>query len=214
MKAILFDLDDTLHDKSSTLGRMADQQFSTFSLSDLGVATRSWLDRYLVLHNQLIPKAEVFEKLSSEFKLGDDIQKRLLENYDSECGKNAQAFPGMSELMTMCLDRGVALGCVTNGRDGHQRSKLDGLEISSSFDSIVTSGEFGEKKPALAMFKQCLAELEVDAADSVMVGDSYEADIVPALALGMRAIWKSDRYSAEVEFCSDSLLEIRSYLFG
>lgn len=192
---------------------MAEHQFSTFSLSGFGVTARSWLESYLSLHNKLIPKTEVFETLNSEFSLGDDISSRLLENYDSECGKRAQPFPGMHELIASCLDRGVSLGCVTNGRDGHQRSKLDGLGISSYFESTVTSGGFGKKKPALSIFHKCLTELGVDAVDCVMVGDSYKADMIPALELGMRSIWKSVQHSPEVEFCTDSLHEIRSYLF-
>jgi len=213
MKAVLFDLDDTLHDKSSTLRCMAERQFLLFSLVDMGVDVEYWVESYLKHHNELIPKAEVFELLKGMFSLSPADTARLLEDYDEECGRSAQPFPGMHELLSACKEQRVSLGCVTNGRDGHQRSKLDGLKIASCFGSIVTSGGLGVKKPDLLIFKNCLTQLGVYAKDSVMVGDNYKADMVPALNLGMRAIWKSHLKSEEVEFCSDSLHEIRSYLF-
>lgn len=213
MKAILFDLDDTLHDKSSTLQCMAKRQFSEFSLADMGVDVQYWTKSYLQHHNELIPKTEVFELLKNEFELSRAIYLQLLKDYDMECGRRAQPFPGLHQLLTACKERSVLLGCVTNGRDEHQRSKLEGLKISLFFDSIVTSGELGVKKPDPLIFNTCLAELGVGAKDSVMIGDNYNADMVPAMNLGMRIIWKSQQKSEDVDFCSYSLHEIRSYLF-
>ncbi len=56
-------------------------------------------------------------------------------------------------------------------------------------DSVHLSYQGGVPKPDPAMFEAALAALDVPAAETVMVGDSLEKDVLPALALGMRAVW-------------------------
>ncbi len=48
--------------------------------------------------------------------------------------------------------------------------------------------------------------------DDVFVGDDIESDIVPAMALGMNAFWKSHSLSATISSSHD-LAEIQTALF-
>ncbi len=212
MKAVLFDLDDTLHDKSSTLSLMAARQYESFELNSLGVDEAAWREHYLRLHSINMPKTEVFARLAAECSLPESMPEDMLTEFDRDCGGQAQPFPGMQELLATCRDAGLVLGCVTNGRDHMQRSKLDGLGVTDLFDSIVTSGGFGAKKPDPSIFDRCLSELEVQRMDAFFVGDNFDADMRPAIDLGMHAIWKSSRGHESVPFASDSLHEIRAYL--
>lgn len=213
MRAVLFDLDDTLHDKSATLRLVAEHQYGSFSLREQNVDLAQWVAAYVDQHNQLIPKTQVFDFLTRQFRLDFSSAQPMLEEYDRECGGLAQPFPGAEMLLAACRQDGIALGCVTNGRDSHQRSKIVGMGLETYFASIVTSGAFGAKKPALSIFKHCLDELGVRPCDCIFVGDNFAADMAPALKLGMQTIWKSAEHSDEVDFCSNSLDAIRSYLF-
>ena len=56
-------------------------------------------------------------------------------------------------------------------------------------DSWHLSYRAGVAKPDPGLFAAALRALDVAATDAVMVGDSIDKDIRPALALGMRAIW-------------------------
>jgi putative hydrolase of the HAD superfamily len=56
----------------------------------------------------------------------------------------------------------------------------------------------GVAKPDPALFQAALAALDVRPEDGVMVGDSLDKDILPALALGMGAIWISAGAAADV----------------
>ncbi len=214
MQAVLFDLDETLHDKTSTLNRMGGLQHAGFELSRQGVPAALWLERYVELNQIIMPKHEVFATLAAEFLLPDQLGAELLADYDRKCGAEAQPFPGMRALLEACLGAGAVLGCVTNGRDRHQRSKLEGLGVTELFTSIVTSEGFGTKKPDPAIFDCCLAELGVAPEHAAFVGDNFEADMQPAINLGMHAIWKSKQSASDVAFASDSLDEIRLYLLN
>ena len=55
--------------------------------------------------------------------------------------------------------------------------------------TILDSAIIGLKKPDPAFFQMALNQLDVSAAETAFVGDSFERDIVPAKALGMQTFW-------------------------
>ncbi len=59
----------------------------------------------------------------------------------------------------------------------------------SAFDAILTSDECGFGKPDPRIFQLGAARLGVALSEAAYVGDSIERDVIPALALGMTAIW-------------------------
>ena len=52
----------------------------------------------------------------------------------------------------------------------------------------MISGEFGWRKPSPKIFNAALTELAVKPEYAVMVGDSFEADIIGANNLGMKTV--------------------------
>lgn len=212
LRAAIFDLDNTLHDKAATERLLAVEQYGAFALQDIGVQRDEWLAAFAELHTQRIAKPEVFEQLGRRFKLSNQMAASLLEHFDSTLGPRAVALPGAIELIHACKARGLKVGIVTNGRDSFQRSKVTGLGLASIIDVVFTSGGFGFKKPDLRIFEACLAALAVESCAAVYVGDDFAADMEPALALGMVAVWKSPATSERVAFSSDQLAEIQAFV--
>ena len=212
LRAVLFDLDDTLHDKSANLRTFAAAQYGRSGLRALGVAAQPWQAEYVALNNLRIAKTEVFERLGSMFHLAPSLSRSLREEFDADSGHTTAPYPGVHQLLRLLRESGIKLGIVTNGRDRFQRGKIEGMGIGGMVDVVLTSGGFGVKKPDLRIFLACLSALEVEPADATVVGDDLAADIEPALALGMRAVWKSPRHSSRATFCSDSIDEICAYL--
>ena len=92
------------------------------------------------------------------------------------------ALPVLAELRRHRL----RIGLVSNGqRDLDEFALHHALDV----DVAVGSKRHGRIKPHPSIFEAALAALEVDAAETAMVGDSYEDDIVGARALGIRAIF-------------------------
>ena len=58
------------------------------------------------------------------------------------------------------------------------------------FEAIITSGEIGYRKPHPLVFGSALERLDIAADETVMVGGSYENDIVPAVKLGVTSVLK------------------------
>ena len=82
-------------------------------------------------------------------------------------------------------DAGLRVGLVSNSaRDVHAFARHHRLEI----DAGITSFSHGKTKPHASIFRAVLDLLEVAPEDAAMVGDTIDADIEGALAIGMRAV--------------------------
>jgi FMN phosphatase YigB (HAD superfamily) len=61
--------------------------------------------------------------------------------------------------------------------------------MRSAFEFVITSEAHGWRKPAPSIFQAALAHFQAEGPMAVMVGDSYEADVLGAHALRMTTIW-------------------------
>ena len=95
-----------------------------------------------------------------------------------------------------CLrDRGVRTGLVANSWPDPARvlrADAEALGLAAHLDAMVFSGEVGYRKPAPEIFLRACAELGVDPAQVVFVGDDLERDVHGASRVGMttvQALW-------------------------
>ncbi|HMN48397.1 MAG TPA: HAD family hydrolase [Ignavibacteriaceae bacterium] len=72
---------------------------------------------------------------------------------------------------------------------GNIETVLEELSLKKYFTSILDSAVVGIRKPDPKIFEIALDELGVNPIDAVMIGDSYNNDIVPAKAIGCKTIW-------------------------
>ena len=86
------------------------------------------------------------------------------------------------------LSRGHRLGVVSNFT-GNLGVCLDELDLGRWFEVVTDSALAGVSKPDPRIFGETLERLGVPPAGAWMVGDNYESDIRPAVALGMRTCW-------------------------
>jgi putative hydrolase of the HAD superfamily len=185
---LLFDLDDTLHDKSASLAFCARRFQDEFSID---ADPELFADAFVTHHQIIQPKDQVFNVLCHYFGLAAGMSAVLTKRFDATFFEDATLFPGALDALTELRGRGMKMGCVTNGRDFMQRAKIEALGLAPFFDVIITSGGYGVKKPDPAIFTAAMVALDAMATDCIFCGDNPRADIEPARALGMRTIWKS-----------------------
>lgn len=68
--------------------------------------------------------------------------------------------------------------------------------LASLWDGVVTASEAGEPKPDPALFRLALERAGERAFDAVMIGDSYERDVLGARAAGIGRAVLVDRHRA------------------
>src|SRR6185503_5751547 len=100
-----------------------------------------------------------------------------------------RAAPMALALLTELRLRGIKTGIVTNNFVGEQLEKLEACGLAPLIDVTVISEEAGCTKPSPEIFRIALDRLGLPAASTRMVGDSWENDVLGALAAGIKAFW-------------------------
>jgi HAD superfamily hydrolase (TIGR01509 family) len=96
--------------------------------------------------------------------------------------------PGAREVLTSLHTAGISLVAVSNwSADLPEILKIVGLD--SVFCGIVSSASVGASKPRPEIFARALEIAGVSAADTWHVGDSWQADVLGAQAMGITPVW-------------------------
>jgi HAD superfamily hydrolase (TIGR01662 family) len=89
---------------------------------------------------------------------------------------------------------GFRIGLISNASDDdNTQALIDKGRLRPYLEHIVSSAAFGKRKPHPDIFASVLQHFEIPAAQAVMVGDDYEADILGANGVGMQSIWITRR---------------------
>ena len=96
-------------------------------------------------------------------------------------------FDGCAVVLETLHARGYRLGVIANQVPG-TAERLKKWGILQFFDVIAPSAELGMAKPDPAIFLWALHEANCKPENAVMIGDRIDNDILPAQALGMKAV--------------------------
>lgn len=214
MRAFLFDLDDTLFDhRYSTRAALA--------------AIRERLAPLAEVEPDALEQqhAIVLEELHRKVLAGQmDVDaarrerfRRLVERYggvpdlaaiDDACVAYRAAYidarrpiPGALQVLDALRGEG-RIAVVSNNVTAEQMQKLAACGLDRLLDAAVISEDAGVAKPAPEIFHIALARIGATAADAIMIGDSWSADILGARGAGVEAIW----YNPLRHVCPDPAL--------
>lgn len=93
-------------------------------------------------------------------------------------------FPETLETLAALKKKGLSLAVISNF-DSRLFAILQGLDVSSSFDSIVISSHAGYAKPDARIFHHALALHRADASKALHIGDSPDKDAAAAKNAGL-----------------------------
>jgi putative hydrolase of the HAD superfamily len=190
--AVLFDLDETLLDRTSSLVDFLADQHRRFSRRLGAVPLERFRSRFLALDGRgSVHKSLVYPALLDELCGQRDAAAELLDDYRVRCCNHARGFAGMGELLATLRLNGLKLGIVTNGEAEFQTRHIDALEIASLVDAILISESERMRKPDRELFLRAADRLGVEPSSCLFVGDNPVADILGAAAAGMQTAWLS-----------------------
>ncbi len=191
IKAVLFDLDNTLMDRDWTFREFASQ----LARERLKVSDPEELEQWVAYMIEsdadgYRPKEGFFRELIE--KLPWAIKPDLTElkaYYDKNYMSHARAMDHAVEALEACRSLGLKVGIITNGFSHLQHGKIDLLELRHHVDTITVSGDIGIKKPDERIYRIALEKMDVRAEETVIVGDHPRNDIWGAAKVGIRGIW-------------------------
>ncbi len=118
-------------------------------------------------------------------KLEDpEKEKELVESF---CRKSEQFLRRNAGLL-QSLQRRYRLGLVSNFY-GNVAFLCEEAGLAKFLEVIVDSALIGSGKPDPEIFRIALSRLNLPPEEVAFVGDSYERDMMPGRALGMKTIW-------------------------
>ena len=187
VEAVIFDLDDTLLDRASTVAAYLEGQRRRLGAIDPALPEADYLRCFIQLDELSIDdRHAIFASLHPLPAPVDD----LAEDFREHAWSNSLPFPDAMESLVMLRACGYRLGVITNGPDEIQSRKIVSLGLPSLVDTILVSGREGARKPDPAIFHLAASRLGVSVSRCLFVGDNPEADVAGAHAAGMSSAWR------------------------
>jgi YjjG family noncanonical pyrimidine nucleotidase len=223
-KHLFFDLDHTLWDFDKNSGFAFD---AIFKNQGFDISLQEFLNIYIP-RNQHYWKLYQVNKISHEdlryyrlkdvfvalnFEVSDETIHKLSDDYINYLPEYNHLFDGAIELLDY-LKPNYQLHIITNGFSNVQDKKLTNSKIGHYFETITNSELAGQKKPNPIIFDYALSIAKASKADSIMIGDSFEADILGALDFGIDAIFFNEN-KTEINhdvYQVNHLLELKNIL--
>ncbi|PQJ74985.1 YjjG family noncanonical pyrimidine nucleotidase [Polaribacter gangjinensis] len=222
---VFFDLDHTLWDfeKNSdlTFQKVFDKQQVQVNLQDFLTVYKPLNREFWKLYREekISKEALRYQRLKKTFDtINYSISDALIDVIAIEYIEFLPHFNHLFDHTFDVLDYlkpKYQLHIITNGFEEIQTKKMQSSNIHHYFDKIITSESVGVKKPNPKVFEHALAIANATKDNSIMIGDSVEADIEGALQVGMEAIhcnFEGEEVTATNFKSITSLLEIKQYL--
>ena len=224
VKDVFFDLDHTLwdFDKNSKLAYKRvfkqfkiDIEFERFIKIYEPINLEYWkkyreerVTKEVLRRGRLIDSFKIFNKKYTTLTID-----KLADAYIEELPLDNYLFDGALHILDYLAEK-YQLHIITNGFEEVQYKKLKNSGIIHYFSTITTSEEVGLKKPNPIVFIKALEKASTNPNDSVMIGDSFEADILGAKNIGMETIffnYRNEKIPNGYKLIN-ALSEIKSYL--
>ena len=223
-KHIFFDLDHTLWD----FDKNSEFAFDTiFKQQGFDIELSDFLNIYIprnqhywklyqdnqITHDDLryYRLKDVFDALQIE--ISESMIHLLSDEYIKYLPEYNHLFDGALEMLDYLKPK-YQLHIITNGFASVQTKKMKNSNIDHYFETITNSEMAGVKKPHKKIFDFALSLSNASKEESLMIGDSYEADILGAQNAGIEAIFFNEQ-NIEVEkpvFQVNHLLELKNIL--
>lgn len=227
-KHIFFDLDDTLWDFSRNSEETLLELFDRYELASAGeqsISRETFLATYYSINQELWKqyredaidhqslRTTRFEMLFNQLAIPEakNLALRFSKDYLGIAPTKPHLCPFAKELLDYLQDK-YQLHIITNGFPDIQSVKMNSAALDGYFEVVVTSGSTGYKKPAPQIFEYALQEAKAQISESIMIGDSLEADIVGAQNLALDHVFYNPTQKAHQKEVQQEIKSLQDLL--
>lgn len=187
IKAIIFDLDDTLYEERTfieggfkAVSRYMERQFSIDNK-----------EFFKVLMNTLEEgRGHNFDIALTNYNLHNEkLLQKLVKIYRNHKPR-IKPYPGVVNTLLILRNNKFFLGLITDGSESVQRNKITSLGIERLFDAIIYTDRIGKdvSKPSKRAYEMILEQFDIVAKEAIYVGDNPYKDFIGAKRLGMKTV--------------------------
>ena len=183
LKAIIFDMDDTLYGEKEYV-RSGYRQIARILPQVEDAEEKLW--RFFEEKKPAIDELLISESLNTEEK-----KQECLNVYRYQ-KPEIHLYAGVERILRDLKVAGYFVGVITDGRPEGQRAKIEALGLEKLVDHIIVTDELGGiefRKPNPQAFQMMKEEAGVEYSEMCYIGDNIRKDFVAPQQLGMRCIW-------------------------
>ena len=186
VRAVIFDLDDTLYPER-------DYVKSGFrAVAALLSAVSDCEKKLWAAFEAQLPAIDTV--LFDEGIYTEELKAECLRAYRGHMPE-IKLYDGVLEMLADLRAKGIKLGIITDGRPEGQKNKIEALGIAELFDEIIITDELGGRafnKPCDIAFRIMQRRLCLPFEKMLYVGDNAAKDLIAPRRLSMQAVWLSN----------------------
>ena len=199
---IFFDLDHTLWDFEKNANETLHTLFERHNFARFGTFT---VEQFVSVYsdiNHALWRMYQSNKISQQqlrevrfvrtlTKLGvpeDQVPATISAEFTDILPQKTAVFPYTHEVLDY-LKPNYRLHLITNGFNDIQSLKLASSNLAHYFEEVITSEHSGHLKPDPRMFRHALERTGATAAESLMIGDNLECDVLGAYNSGIDQVY-------------------------
>ena len=124
-----------------------------------------------------------------EFGINDALYaKKLSDDFLERTTLRTKLVDGTIELLEYLKPK-YKMHILSNGFKEVQYKKIENSGLTPYFDKIILSDEIGVNKPHVDFFNYALEQTNADPSKTLMIGDSWDADILGAYNSNIPQLW-------------------------
>ena len=189
IKAIIFDLDNTLINRQKAFKEMLERKFHIL-FDDEELIQKMINDILNWDNNGTVERIDVFKKWAEVYHITKISPEQLDKEWSNESGSVAFLFDDVRDTLKE-LKKKYKVAVLTNGNASSQRRKLNTINIYDLLDYSLVSSEYGVRKPDKKIFEYTAKQLDLKTEECSYVGDNYKIDILGSRNAGMLPVFIS-----------------------
>jgi len=191
IKAVLFDLDNTLMDFVKMKKEACKSAINAMIKAGLKMKRREGYEKLMECYFRIgLDSSIAFTKFLQE-QTGEVDEKILqagIRGYQKTKPNFLKPYPYVLETLEMLKSLGLKIGIVTDAPREKAIQRLNAMNITKYFEIIITLDDTGVRKKELIPLKLAMKKLNLLPEEILFVGDSYRRDIEPAKKIGMKTL--------------------------
>ncbi|MDA3927977.1 MAG: YjjG family noncanonical pyrimidine nucleotidase [Prolixibacteraceae bacterium] len=199
---LFFDLDNTLYDFEANSYLALETVFQQLKIVENLPSFEEYFKVYSRINDNLwalyrekkmakdVLRGKRHKNSLAEFNIEPPIAPLEIDNrYLKNMTTQTELFPGAIELLNALRKKGYNMHIITNGFKEVQNDKLINTGLKEYFTDIYISEEIKSPKPSREIFEHAIKSSNARKAESIMIGDSWESDIVGAKNFGIDQVY-------------------------
>mgnify|MGYP001463043820 CR=1 FL=1 len=211
IKAVIFDLDNTLYDENTYFLKVF-EKFSNLHGLNYNIFKEAFTDSFRLKSKDIFSDLLIIQNYNS-----NSNQKELFELYKTiNC--NIKLYNEAYKILNYLKKKKIKKIIITNGSVVSQKNKVKLLNLEKYIDEVIYAREFGKnfEKPNTKPFLEAIKLLNIKTNEAIYVGDHPYTDIKGANKSGIKALRFLNGYASGINYSHNenikSLIEIKKYV--